>query len=157
MVAISKVCLSLPVLLSSFLGKGIGAVNVKTSHEHHQADLAAKFEALMQEASANSNTLAARLRELNSKKKQEPAASGVDPTVDAAGYEEDWQNEHKEGPYPESAEGKEHDEDYGENVKPALERALFLNSWFFWISAGVFIILATAAGAKLYSGRAASA
>lgn len=150
------------VVAAACLAEG---VNVKSTEQNLDLNLvAAKVESLIDSKFGHqktSNTLAAKLQELSKLKrghrtattslKQEPA---VDATVDAEAYAADWQNEHKSGPYPESAEGKEHDEDYGETVKPALERALFFNSWFFWISCGIFIVLATGAGAKYYSVRA---
>jgi len=108
--------------------------------------------------SQNSNSLANRMATLIG---QEPAAAAapapaVDTTVDAEGYKADWGTEHREGPYPAEAEGKEHHEHYGRDVKPSVERMLFFNSWFFWISCGVFIVLAGAGGVKYVQTRNAA-
>eukprot|EP00392_Amoebophrya_sp_AT5.2_P005344 g5353.t1 len=111
-----------------------------------------------QNENSNSNSLANRMAHLIA---QEPAAAAapapaVDTTVDAEGYKADWGTEHREGPYPPEAEGKEHHEHYGRDVKPSVERMLFFNSWFFWISCGVFIVLAGAGGVKYVQTRNAA-
>ncbi|CAD7951899.1 unnamed protein product [Amoebophrya sp. A25] len=146
--------------------EGASALVVKKEHQQHQhktsLDIAQTIAASIKaSAESKKNTLANRLAllERDGKKRQAPAAAeGVPPkadtSVDAAGYEADWQKEHKSGPYPEGAEGKQHHSAYGSDVKPVVERQLFFNSWFFWISATVFTCLLAAGGLKYYMGRA---
>ncbi|CAD7967483.1 unnamed protein product [Amoebophrya sp. A120] len=98
-----------------------------------------KLGEFLESKADSTNTLANLL--VVKKTKQDPAAPPKAATeVDKAGYEADWGTEHKEGPYPDEAKGKEHHEDYGTHVKPAVERALFFNSWFWWYDVQLFFL-----------------